>query len=61
VPDVVRIEYLGRQRVTAPVADTSLCVNLDVCHGDAAGNVSGSDSTERRAAVNVNSVPGVIS
>jgi hypothetical protein len=61
MPHVICIEYLGRQRITAPVADTSLSVYLNVRHGVVTGNVNGSDSTERRAAVKANWVPGLIS
>ncbi len=59
MPDIICIEYLGRQGVTAPVADTPLAVYVDVCHDVA--KVSGNDSTDRSAAVKASSVPGLIS
>ena len=51
IPDIVGIENFRRQGVTAPVTDAAIRVHLDVCHGTATGKVSGSDSTDRKAAV----------
>lgn len=51
MPDVVGIENFRRQGVTAPVADAAIHVHLDACHDTATGKVSGSDSTDRKAAV----------
>ena len=39
----------------------SLCIVAGACHGVGTGKVSGSDSTDRSAAVKVSSVPGLIS
>jgi hypothetical protein len=50
VPDLVGIEDVRRQRVAAPVPLAALCVDADTTHVRT-GNVNGSDSTDRSAAV----------
>ena len=50
VPDVVGVENVRRQRVTAPVSFAALCIDTDASHV-ATGKVRGSDSTERSPAV----------
>jgi hypothetical protein len=55
VAHVVGIEDVGRQGVAAPVAGAAVGVDGDSGHGfetgEATGKVSGSDSTDRNAAV----------
>jgi len=60
VADLVGVEDVGRQAVTAPVAGAAVGVDRDVGH-DGTGNIRGSDSTDRSAAVKVSWVPGLIS
>jgi hypothetical protein len=50
VPDLVGIEDVRRQRVAAPVPLAALRVDTDTTHVGT-GNVNGSDSTDRSAAV----------
>lgn len=47
---LVGVEDVGRQRVATSVSDAAISVDNDVSH-HATGNVRGSDSTDRRAAV----------
>jgi hypothetical protein len=61
VPNLVGVENVRRQGITAPVTDTTVCVDADASHDAGTGKVSGSDSTDRSAAVKANSVPGLIS
>ena len=64
VSNLVGVKDVWRQRVTASVAGAAVGVDPDVRHRRGArgsGKVSGSDSTDRSAAVYVSSVPGVIS
>ena len=53
--DLVGIEDVGRQRVAASVPGAAVSVNEDAGHGFEAGvdtgKISGSDSTDRSAAV----------
>ncbi|BBX45423.1 hypothetical protein MCOO_14380 [Mycobacterium cookii] len=58
--DLVGVEDLRRQAVAAAMTDATLGVHIDAYHVGT-GNVSGSDSTDRSAAVYVNWVPGLIS
>jgi len=51
VADLVGVKDFRRQGVATPVADAAICVNIDACHGAGTGNVNGSDSTDRNAAV----------
>ena len=51
VADLVSVKDFRRQGVATPVADAAICVNIDACHGAGTGNVNGSDSTDRNAAV----------
>jgi hypothetical protein len=60
VPNLVGVEDVRRQGVATPVADAAICVDSHPGHDAGTGNVSGSDSTDRSAAVKVNSVPGLI-
>ena len=50
VPDLVGIEDVRRQRVAAPVPFAAIRVDADTNHVGT-GNVNGSDSTDRSAAV----------
>jgi hypothetical protein len=50
VPDLVGIEDVRRQRVAAPVPLAALRVDTNTTHVGT-GNVNGSDSTDRSAAV----------
>ena len=61
VPNLVGVEHFRRQAVATPVADAAICVDSHPRHDAATGKISGSDSTDRSAAVKVNSVPGLIS
>ncbi len=53
--NLVGIKDVRRQRVAAPVPLAAVCVDTDTRHGFetalATGNVNGSDSTDRNAAV----------
>ena len=51
VSDLVGIEDVGRQRVTAPVPGAAVSVDPDAGHSVGTGKISGSDSTDRSAAV----------
>jgi hypothetical protein len=51
MPDVVGVKNIRRQGVTAPVTDAAIYVDIDVSHDVSTGNVNGSDSTDRNAAV----------
>ena len=51
VADLVGVEDVGRQGVAAPVAGAKVWVNPDAGHGWETGKTSGSDSTDRSAAV----------
>ena len=61
VSDLVGIENVGRERVAASMPGAALSVDGDAGHCFTTGNVSGSDSTDRSAAVYVSCVPGGIS
>ena len=51
VADLVGVEDVGPQGVTAPVAGAEVSVDPDVGHGRGTGKISGNDSTDRSAAV----------
>ena len=61
VSDLVGVEDIRCQRVAAPVPGAAVSVDKDAGHRFETGNVSGSDSTDRSAAVKVSCVPGLIS
>jgi hypothetical protein len=47
VPDLVGVEDVRRQRITAPVPDTALGVDPDASHRTFTRKVSGNASTDR--------------
>lgn len=49
--NLVGVKNARRQGVTAPVADATIRVDADASHDAGTGKVSGSDSTDRNAAV----------
>ena len=51
MPNLVGVEDIRRQGVATPVADAAICVDNPPSHDAGTGNVSGSDSTDRSAAV----------
>ena len=51
MPNLVGVEDVRRQGVATPVADAAICVDSHPSHGAGTENVSGSDSTDRSAAV----------
>ena len=51
VAEFVGVEDVGRQGVAAPMAGATVSVDGDAGHVAGTGNVSGSDSTDRSAAV----------
>ena len=51
MPNLVGVEDVRRQGVATPVADAAICVDFDARHDVATGKISGSDSTDRSAAV----------
>ena len=57
--DLVGIEDVGCQPVAGSVPNTA--IRIDASHRAGTGNVKGSASTERSAAVYLDSVPGAIS
>jgi hypothetical protein len=61
MPNLVGVKDGRCQCVATPVADAAICVDSHPTHDAGTGNVSGSDSTDRSAAVKANSVPGLIS
>ncbi len=51
VPNLVGVEDVGRQGVAAPVPEAAIQVDENLGHEVGTGNVSGSASTDRSAAV----------
>jgi len=51
MPNLVGVEDVRRQGVATPVPFTAICVDSHPRHDAGTGNVSGSDSTDRSAAV----------
>ena len=51
VSDLVGVEDVGRERVAASVPGAAVSVDPDAGHSVGTGKISGSDSTDRSAAV----------